>query len=268
MALTSDNNLERKDGVQQALPVKGAAKIYAGALIAVGDDGYLVPGADTAGLIFQGVSLQHKDNTSGADGALSCVVHRRGLIKCAIASASQANVGDRVYLVDDETVGLIGTTDNDIFCGIIAGFIDSTHVWVDIEPAVVQTDVAAHIADGQGTVEAVIAEILPRSPILIADPGNGAAIPVIRSGVCAITTAGAETRTLAIPTADGQIMTLSMDVDGGDGVITVASAINQTGNNTITMNDAGDTIVLASIKKAGVRAWRVVVNDGCALSTV
>ena len=246
-----------------------------------------MPGADTAGLIFQGVSLQHKDNTSGADGALSCVVHRRGLIKCAIASASQANVGDRVYLVDDETVGLIGTTDNDIFCGIIAGFIDSTHVWVDIEPAVVQTDVAAHIADasdahaasaisladaggftGQGTVEAVIAEILPRSPILIADPGNGAAIPVIRSGVCAITTAGAETRTLAIPTADGQIMTLSMDVDGGDGVITVASAINQTGNNTITMNDAGDTIVLASIKKAGVRAWRVVVNDGCALSTV
>lgn len=138
MALTSDHNLERTDGVQLAFPVNGTSKIYAGALVAVDADGYLVPGADTAGLIFQGVALEHKDNTSGADGALICVVHRRGLIKCAIAAATQANVGDKVYLVDDETVGLAATTTNDIYCGIIAGYIDATHVWVDIEPAIHQ----------------------------------------------------------------------------------------------------------------------------------
>jgi hypothetical protein len=33
--------------------------------------------------------------------------------------------------------------------------------------------------------------------------------------------------------------------------VTVASAINQTGNNTITMGDAGDTIVLTSVVIGG-----------------
>jgi len=51
-------------------------------------------------------------------------------------------------------------------------------------------------------------------------------------------------------------------------VITVAAAINQTGNNTITMEDAGDTIVLAAVQVAGALVWRMVVNDGNTLSTV
>jgi hypothetical protein len=288
MALTSDNNLERMAGVELPFPVAAAVLIYAGAFVSVNAAGYLVPGADTAGQIFQGVSLARKDNTLGGNGALLCPVHRRGLIKAAIASASQANVGDKVYLVDDNTVGLIANTTHDIFCGIIAGYIDSTHVWIDIEPAVVLTDVAAHIAlalaahaasaislldtaglTAQTELEAVLAEILSRAPIAIADPGNSVkAIPVIRSGLCAITTAGAETRTLAIPTAAGQRMTLCLNVDGGDCVVTVASAINQTGNNTITMGDIGDILELVAIQRSGVLAWRVVVNDGCALSTV
>jgi len=102
---------------------------------------------------------------------------------------------------------------------------------------------------------------------LIADPGDAGAIPVTRSGTCAITSAGAETRTLAIPTLEGQKLSLSLDVDGGDVTITVASAINQTGNTTIVMGDAGDVIILEGVQVAGALVWRVVVNDGCALST-
>jgi hypothetical protein len=51
-------------------------------------------------------------------------------------------------------------------------------------------------------------------------------------------------------------------------VITVASAINQTGNNTITMADVRDYIRLQAIESGSSKVWAVVANDGAALSTV
>ena len=103
---------------------------------------------------------------------------------------------------------------------------------------------------------------------VVADPGDGVAIPVVVSSTVAITTAGAETRTLAIPTFAGQTIDISLDVDGGDCVITVAAAINQTGNNTLTGADAGDHIGLVGVTVGGALVWRLVANDGWALSTV
>jgi len=288
MALAADKGIERKDGVELPFPVAGATTIYGGGLVAVNAAGYLLPGADTAGLIFQGIAIERVANT-GANGAKQCVVRRRGLIKCAIAAAAQANVGDHVYLVDDETVGLVADVSNAIFCGVIAGYIDATHVWVDIDPAILQADVAAHIADtsnahmaaaigiadagsftAQSTVEAALQEIFPKAPVAIADPGDAGAIPVTRSGSVGLTSGGsAETRTLAIPGLAGITLAISHAVDGGGAItIAVASAINQTGNNRIALQDAGDTIVLAAVLVGAVLAWRVVVNDGCTLSTV
>ena len=102
----------------------------------------------------------------------------------------------------------------------------------------------------------------------VADPGNAGAIPVVGSGVVPIVTAGAETRTLAAPTATGQEIIICMKTDGGDCVITCATLINQAGNNTITLNDAGDSIRLNAIQVGNNKRWRVVYNDGCVLSTV
>lgn len=102
----------------------------------------------------------------------------------------------------------------------------------------------------------------------LSDPGDAGALPVTRSATVAITTGGAETRTLAIPAVPGIELTLSLDVDGGDCVITAAAAVNQTGNNTLTMADAGDEITLRAVRKAAALVWRVVSNDGVALSTV
>jgi hypothetical protein len=62
----------------------------------------------------------------------------------------------------------------------------------------------------------------------IADPGNAGAIPVTNGGHVAIVTAGAETRTLAAPSAAGQELLVYMKTDGGDCVITVATGTAQT----------------------------------------
>lgn len=146
--LAADKKLEYTEGVEIPVPVDDGDVIYGGAFTCVNAAGYAVPGSDTAGLIFMGVAMERKDNSLGLDGALSVVVRRRGLFKAIMGTAiSQANVGDNVFLVDDQTVDLTANTTNDIFCGIIAGYIDTTHAWIDIEPAIKQADVATHIAD-------------------------------------------------------------------------------------------------------------------------
>jgi hypothetical protein len=109
--------------------------------------------------------MERVDNSSGAAGAKTVNVKRRGLFKMTLGTAiSQANVGDNVFLVDDQTVDVTANTTNDIFCGIIAAYIDSTHAWVDIEPAIKQADVATHIADTSAAHSA--------SAISIADAGT------------------------------------------------------------------------------------------------
>jgi len=100
----------------------------------------------------------------------------------------------------------------------------------------------------------------------IADPGNGGAIPVTSDGHVPMTSAGAETRTLAIPTYVGQRASLICDVYIGDIVVTSAQALNQTGNTVMTFGAAGDMIVLEGMQLAGALRWRVISNDGVALS--
>ena len=123
-------------------------------------------------------------------------------------------------------------------------------------------------ASGTTTVEVILStENRIDSPTqVIADPGASGAIPVTRSGQCAVTTAGAESRTVAIPTFVGQTLSISLDVDGGDLTVTFASAINQAGNTIATIADAGDHLKVEGVQVAGAPVWRVIANDGATLS--
>ncbi len=116
--------------------------------------------------------------------------------------------------------------------------------------------------------EAALAELAGRGLMVpLADPGTGVAIPVTRSATIAITTAAAETNTLAIPSFVGQRLALICDTYAvGDRVITSAQAINQAGNTIMTFGAAGDMIVLQAMTIGGALRWRVVSNDGVALS--
>lgn len=107
-----------------------------------------------------------------------------------------------------------------------------------------------------------------KSPQTIPDPGDGLAIPVTESGYCPLVTAGAETRTLAAPLFPGQVLTLGFKTDGGNCVVTASAGVNQTGNNTLTFADAGDHLKLEAIESGSSLVWRIVANDGVALTTV
>ena len=98
------------------------------------------------------------------------------------------------------------------------------------------------------------------------DPGTGGALPAALIRHYNIVTTTAETRTLANPPRAGLYLLLNMVTDGGDCVITVASAINQSGNTIITLNDAGDCIELLSRKTSSGFGWVVRFNNGASLS--
>lgn len=101
---------------------------------------------------------------------------------------------------------------------------------------------------------------------LIADPGNAKAIPVTQSGVVALKSAGAETRTLARPTFVGQQLLLVVDTYVGNIVITASAGVNAAGNTALTFGAAGRCLKLEGATIAGALAWRIVGNDGVTLA--
>lgn len=103
----------------------------------------------------------------------------------------------------------------------------------------------------------------------IADPGTGVAIPVTGNGNVALTigSAGAETNTLAVPTFAGQIISISADTVGtGSRVVTVATDVDNSGNNVLTFDAAGEFISLYGIKLGATFAWRILSNTGVGLA--
>lgn len=244
-----------------------------------------------AGVVLRNVASPVEDDDAINSDLYGQVEYlRQGLVTVGVKAGETPAQFGKVYISNagDANDGLATATNTDVVAN--AEFVEevATNVWlVYVTPA--PGDVATHIGDATGAhaasaisvvdagsytsntnVETVTQELLITRPVLLADTGDAGAIPVTRSGNFAITTgATGETRTMAIPAVAGITISLSMDVDGGgDAVVTVASAINQTGNNTITFGDAGDTVILTAVQVAGALVWRVVVNDGASLTTV
>ena len=213
---------------------------------------------------------------------------RFGLCTVAVKAAETPALGGRVYVSNagDANDGLATATNTDV--PVNAEFIKEVKsgVWL-ILMTPPQGDVATHIGDATGAhaasaisivdaglyttaiqVEAALQELYRKFPVLVADPGDGLAIPVTKTASVAMTSGAlAETRTIAIPSIIGMTITMSFDVDGGgDIVVTAASAIDQAGDVTMTFADAGDVITLRAVQVAGALVWRVVENDGVALA--
>lgn len=87
---------------------------------------------------------------------------------------------------------------------------------------------------------------------------TGAGAISVEAAVVKLVTTGANALTLAAGT-DGQIITIVMITDGGDGSLVPATFGNGT---TITFNDAGDSITLVYVNSK----WYILANNGCTIS--
>ena len=135
-ALTSDRNTEYSLGDLLSIPVAAATRIFAGSLVCSDADGYAVPAADTAGLVFEGVATAQADNRTGEAGDLSVVVRRRGRYRLDCASGlDQSALSAKVYAYDDHTVAAADDVTNDVLVGVIDKVEGAGDCWVSIDEA-------------------------------------------------------------------------------------------------------------------------------------
>jgi len=141
-ALSSDYQYEeRKDDFIQTFLILATVTIYKGAMACVNTglgagDGYLRAAADTAAYIMMGVAVENSTAVAGeSSGDRYVRLYRTGSFKFPCSGATQAWVGRQVFVVDDNTVGLVQQTTNRIIAGIVTEYIDSTHVRVNINCA-------------------------------------------------------------------------------------------------------------------------------------
>ena len=156
-AATTDRSTARRSGSYLGIGLAAAAVIFAGCLTCYDADGYLADGADTAGLKFAGVSQEAVDNTGGADAALNADVWVEGQFLVASAGLTAADVGERVYLSDNQTVTKSVTN---VYVGTIAEVVTAGTCWVDIDPAgQAGADGVADASTAQAAADALEAQV-------------------------------------------------------------------------------------------------------------
>lgn len=95
------------------------------------------------------------------------------------------------------------------------------------------------------------------------DPGNAGALAVDRNMIqFELVTAGSETRTLANPDRAGMLVGVVLKTDGGDCVLTTASAYDQGAHTDVTFDDAGDYAVFQSMAVGTGFRWRLIAAGG------
>jgi hypothetical protein len=103
-ALTDERDTPERTGDFVSL-TQGSNTIYAGAIVAVNASNLAVPGATTAGLEGVGRAEVTSDNTGANYSATKAITVKRGVFRWASATnaISDADIGDMVYMVDDQT---------------------------------------------------------------------------------------------------------------------------------------------------------------------
>lgn len=129
-------SVDRQDGDVYSFK-QAAVKIWEGALVSVNAAGYVTNATDAANDVFVGVADETVDNSGGAAGDKSIKVRRTGVYTVVFGgTATIADVNTLVYVVDNQTVDLVGVTTNDVLVGRIVEFISATKVRVDIRDRV------------------------------------------------------------------------------------------------------------------------------------
>lgn len=132
-AATSSSDRLWKNGDIATATAKANSVHYKHTIVAVDATGFTVPGADTAGLKVIGISRDEYNNTGGANGAVQVEAHRNRAFLLTASAADETWMQQDAYVIDDQTVGLVGGVTNNIRCGKFIQIDSATEVWVDFD---------------------------------------------------------------------------------------------------------------------------------------
>jgi len=135
-ALAVDRKTDFQEGVELGYPVGADAVIFLGSIVCIDStDGFAYPGADTANFLFVGIAQESVDATGLSDGDISIKVRRCGVAHLAATGLAVTDVGTLYYVLDDQTVAVVGTTTNDVLVGRLSYFDTATNAPIHLMPA-------------------------------------------------------------------------------------------------------------------------------------
>lgn len=131
-ALTANRNTPNREGYSFEYPVAASVCCYAGALAVLDSSGNVKPGVTATGLIPVGRFEALADNSSGGAGAIKVKV-LSGIFRWNNSSATdeitKAEIGDRAFIVDDQTVAKLDGSNTRSLAGQVVD-VDDYGVWV------------------------------------------------------------------------------------------------------------------------------------------
>lgn len=182
MAVTADQLVTKAAFGRRSLPMEESTTIYGGTYVFENAAGYADD--DTASGVnnFAGIAVQKYDNSSGADGALSCEVYTEGEFLLTGSGFAQTSVGKNVYATDNYTLTLNAA--GGVLVGRITKYVSATSVWVAIDAARTQgplSDVGTLAAAGsaQGDAAAIVNRV---THVSAADGTKGVILPAAFAG--------------------------------------------------------------------------------------
>jgi hypothetical protein len=133
VALTAERDTSRRDVSRHADPVKANVKIFAGALVCLDGNGWLVPGATAATLRARGRAIYTVDAAGLADGAVRCEVDAGCFLFANLAAdvITRADIGGNAFIVDDQTVARTNGGNTRSVAGRVVD-VAPAGVWIEI----------------------------------------------------------------------------------------------------------------------------------------
>ena len=133
-ALTQSVAREEKESKLVAFPVAADAVIFRGSFLKINAAGFVEPCAAEAGAVFAGVAREGVDATGLSNGDCKVQVEIRNSQYVAASGIVDADMGKKVYALDDNTVQLAaGTNLQEV--GKIIEIVSATKVLVMPNPS-------------------------------------------------------------------------------------------------------------------------------------
>jgi hypothetical protein len=242
-ATTDDRNTQSRGTSQVNLGVAANTTIPAGVMVAINASGYALNGADAASLTLIGCALERAANTAtgNADGDVAIEV----ATDCRLWANDDgdpvtiAHIGQRCYVLDNQTVSISGGTYS-VIAGIVHD-VTADGVWVD-------HGALKHVPDETSGLTVAVAN---------GDPVNGNATITIQSELAArqVVRAWFSATAYGAPTDLGTLTATTgiiLKEDTDDALATIATDAN--GTAVLNLDCSANSTVHAMVERNGVCA--------------
>lgn len=133
-ALSADRLITRSEGEIVERAAATSTTVYGGSLCVTDGSGNVRPATDSSGNYLSFAGVAREQVTGNTTDTNYVELYQKGDFEFAFSgTAAKTTVGTAVYIVDDQTVGAVGTTTDDIACGKVVAYVSSSKVRVRID---------------------------------------------------------------------------------------------------------------------------------------